>query len=179
MNSSKKKYGVKARSDFYPTSRYTGGSYPTHCSQSLTPLSWAHYQKQLAEDSVAKSHKQVVETGWKTEIAPLPPVTASPAAANEYYVSCYSDTALPVQYFSEIFAAVPAAGPIRNAFLTYLQKKYGFNDTRPGAPVDCDQSPKPAGAAMFKSAWAIRQNRIGLADLNKKQVVETGWKYTP
>jgi hypothetical protein len=174
------KYRIKVSNDFYPTSHYTGGSYPTACSSSLTPLSWAQRQKQLIEDNVTNHlHKQVVETGWKTSIAPLPPVTAPPAAANEYYVSCYSDTALPVQYFSEIFAAVPAGDSIHNAFLAFLQKKYGFTDNRPGSHVDCDVSAKPANAYMFSSAWSIRQNRMGLTDINKKQVVETGWKYTP
>jgi hypothetical protein len=61
-----KKYGVKVNSDFYPTSRYTGGSYPTACSQSLTPLSYAQSTKHGTEDNVAKSlHEQIVETGWK------------------------------------------------------------------------------------------------------------------
>lgn len=68
---------------------------------------------------------------------------------------------------------------MRNAFFAFLQKKYGFNDTRPGPHVDCDQSAKPADAYMFKTAWSVRQNMEGLADLNKAQAVETGWKYTP
>jgi hypothetical protein len=175
-----KKYGVKVNSDFYPTSRYTGGSYPTACSQSLTPLSYAQSTKHGTEENVAKSlHEQIVETGWRTSIAPLPPVTAPLAAPNEYYVSCYSDTALSVQYFSEIFAAVPTGDSIRNAFLAFLQKKYGFNDTRPGPHVDCDVSAKPGNAYMFKTAWSVRQNREGLAKVNQKQIIETGWKYAP
>jgi hypothetical protein len=173
------KYGVKVSNDFYPTSHYTGGSYPTSCSASFTPLSWAQEQKQLIVDNVTKNlHKQVVETGWKSSIAPLPPVTAPPAAANEHYVFCYSDKALPVQYFSEIFAAVPAGDSISKAFLAFLQKKYGFKDTRPGSPVDCDVSFKPGNAYVFQSEWSIRQNMEGLPNMNKK-VVETGWKYTP
>jgi hypothetical protein len=174
------KYGVKVSNDFYPTSHYTGGSYPTACSQSLTGLSFAQSTKQITEGNVVKSlQKQIGETGWKTSIAPLPPVTAPPAAANEYYVSCYSDTALPVQYFSEIFATVPAGDSISNAFLAFLPKKYGFNDTRPGPHVGCDVSARPANAYMFKTAWSVRQNREGLADMNKNKAIETGWKYTP
>ena len=173
------KYSVKASSDFYPTSRYSGGAYPTACSSSFTPLSWAQHEKQAMEDNLTKNlHKQIVETGWKTSIAPLPPVTAPRAAANEYYVSCYSDTALPVQYFSEIFAAVPAGDSISNAFFAFLQKKYGFNDPRPGPPVSCDESPKPANAYMFQSAWSVRQNRENTGVEGKKSI-ETGWRYTP
>jgi hypothetical protein len=174
------KYGVKASSDFYPTNRYTGGAYPTACSSSLTPLSWAQQQKQTAEaNAVASLHKQIVETGWKTAIAPLPPVTRPPAAANEYYVFCYSDKALLVQYFSEIFAAVPPAGDsIANAFFASLQKKYSFNDPRPGPPVTCDVSPKAANAYMFQTEWSVRQNMENTGDEGKK-AIETGWKYTP
>jgi hypothetical protein len=173
------KYGVKASSEFYPTNRYTGGAYPTACSSSLTPLSWAQHEKQVREDNATKNlHQQIVETGWKPSIAPLPPVTRPPAAANEYYVSCYSDTALPVQYFSEIFAAVPAGDSIANAFFAFLQKKYGFNDPRPGPPVTCDVSGKPANAYMFQTAWAVRQNRENTGVEGKKSI-ETGWKYTP
>ena len=173
------KYGVKVSNDFYPTSRYTGGSYPTDCSRSFMTLSYARSMKQLNEDSFTKSlHKQIIETGWKSSIAPLPPVTAPPAAANEHYVFCYSDKVLPVQYFSEIFAAVPAGDSISNTFLAFLQKKYGFNDTRPGSPVTCDVSPKAANAYMFQTEWSVRQNMEGLGDANRKPI-ETGWKYTP
>ncbi len=119
-----------------------------------------------------------METGWKTTIVPLPAVTAPPAAANEYYVSCYSNKTLPIVYFSEIFAAVPTGDPIRDAFRAFLKKKYGFNDSSPAA-VDCDQSPKPGMRICSRDAWAIRQNREGLVKVNKNQVVETGWKYTP
>ncbi len=175
----KQKYAVKVVGDYPAT--WNGGSYPTNCSQSFAPLAAAQKDKQQLEDNVTKNlHRQVIESSWKTTIVPLPAVTAPPAAANEYYVSCFSnsDHGLPTAYFSEIFAAVPTGAPIRDAFLAFLQKKYGFNDPRP-APVDCDQSPKPGNADMFKNAWAIRQNREGLAKVNKKQVVETGWKYTP
>ncbi len=111
------------------------------------------------------------------------------AAANECYVYCLSGSTGPAVYLSEIFTAVPTSptsGPhsgrngfpeFSGPFLSFLQNKYGYkNDS--SSPVMCRAiyNVNPAG---LSAAQATKKAAEDLAKQANKQVVETGWKYTP
>jgi hypothetical protein len=114
--------------------------------------------------------------------APAPP-------AHQHYVYCISGTDLPVVYFSEVFAATttsdrvgPSPAPnrfyeIADPFKAFLEKKYGA-ESHSKTPAACRvTNPDPAGLQAAQKA------KQGFEDMYKqqykKQIVETGWKFTP
>ena len=114
--------------------------------------------------------------------------TASPTAS---YVVCASARAGPVVYFSDIFTAdLPAQsgktgnggqaevilGKIRNAYFVFLQQKYSFKDNS-NYPVECSGLSGLTGAASLRAAQVYEQSLKDLANQQKHQIVETGWKY--
>lgn len=115
--------------------------------------------------------------------------TTRPAAPNEKYVYCISGATGPVVYFSDIFAAVPTSPTVgphagRNGFpefsgpfLAFLQNKYGYKSD-PNSPTACRAiyTPSPAG---LQAAQATKKAAQDLDQQANKQIVETGWKYTP
>lgn len=113
---------------------------------------------------------------------------APAAAAHQHYVYCISGTNMPVVYFSEVFAATttsdrvgPSPAPnryieIADPFKAFLDRKYGAqsNSTTPPACRVTDASP-----AGLQAAQEAKQRYVDMYNQSNKQIVETGWKYTP
>lgn len=113
----------------------------------------------------------------------------TPAApAHQHYVYCISGTDLPVIYFSEVFPAAttsdrvgPSPAPNRyhevaDPFQAFLEKKYGAESHSTTGPTCRVTTPDPAG---LQAAQKARQAYEDMYKQSKKQIVETGWKYTP
>ena len=113
----------------------------------------------------------------------------TPAApAHHHYVYCISGTDLPVIYFSEVFAATttsdivgPSPTPNRyyeivDPFKAFLEKQYGAESHSRVGPTCHVTNLDPAG---LQAAQAGKQKFEDEYKQSKKQIVETGWKYTP
>lgn len=113
----------------------------------------------------------------------------TPAApAFHHYVYCTSGAETPVVYFSEVFAATttsdhvgPSPAPNRfyeivNPFKAFLEKKYGAESHSTVGPTCRVTNLDPAG---LQAAQAAKQKLEDEYKQSKKQIVETGWKYTP
>jgi hypothetical protein len=133
---------------------------------------------------VAATNAKVASAAAKVAAATA---TASPTAT---YVVCASDRAGPVVYFSDIFAAdLPVQsgktgnggqaevmmGKIRNAYSVFLTQKYSFKDNS-NYPVECGGGRGFTGAASLHAAQTYEQSLKDLANQQKHQIVETGWK---
>lgn len=113
---------------------------------------------------------------------------APAASAHHHYVYCASGTDKPVVYFSEVFAATttsdiigPSPAPNRyyeivNPFEAFLEKKYGAAP-HPVIPPTCHVT--TPDAAGLQAAQHGKQVFEDLYKQQKKQIVETGWKYPP
>jgi hypothetical protein len=117
---------------------------------------------------------------------------ASTAAASQtpsatgLYLFCSSDPDGPVIYFSDIFIADPdpSTSGMRgvsfrttaHAFLVFLQQKYSFKSGS-NYPTGCANAVNsPTGLSY---AQTHKQQMEDQYKQGKKQIVETGWKYTP
>ena len=99
---------------------------------------------------------------------------------------CYStDTRQPAVYFSEIFD-LPDAGSVANNFIGYERSKVDFQlhlvDTY-GYPADeglveCSYTKGASDVDMVAVVAARKRSVVADAQAAKRQVVETGWKYT-
>jgi hypothetical protein len=106
---------------------------------------------------------------------------ATPAApqAGDNYMVCWS-TGEHVAYFSEIFVAPPPPrGPrgrqgnqLGETFAAYLKTKYSLPATDHAI---CGGPP----AATLQKTQSYKQQMEDKIKQEKKQVVETTWKYTP
>jgi hypothetical protein len=145
----------------------------------IVPVDWTYTPAQAAEAQAAESAGAA-----KTAAAAT---AASPTAS---YVVCASDRAGPVVYFSDIFTADlpvqtgktgnggPAEvmmGKIRNSYSVFLTQKYSFKDNS-NYPVECGGNNGFKGAASLRAAQTYKQSLQDLANQQKHQIVETGWK---
>jgi hypothetical protein len=113
---------------------------------------------------------------------------APAAPAHQHYVYCISGSSMPVVYFSEVFAAAttsdrvgPSPAPnrfyeIADPFKAFLDKKYGAEGHSTVGPTCRVTNLDPTG---LQTAQAAKQKLEDEYKQSKKQIVETGWKYTP
>jgi hypothetical protein len=123
-------------------------------------------------------------------ISPISTRAQQPPAApgHQHYVYCTSGAETPVVYFSEVFAATttsdhvgPSPAPNRfyeivNPFKAFLDKKYGAEGHSTVGPTCRVTNLDLTG---LQTAQAAKQKLEDEYKQSKKQIIETGWKYTP
>jgi len=145
----------------------------------------------LEEKQWAAGNWEVVHINWTYEpgqaatAAPAP--AAAPAAAPSsggLYLFCFSDPDGPVIYFSDFFLAQPDPSGqrgvsfrnVQNAYLDFLKQKYAFKSGS-NYPTQCSNAVN--SEAGLRYAQGKKQKMEDDYRQAKKQVAETGWKYTP
>jgi len=163
----------------------------------IADLHTTQTSKQQLQDKFKQENKQIVETSWKyTPDDPAANAAPAPSSTAEggYYVYCYSaNLAGSAMYFSDVFAFNAVVSPndgrkvgakVAGPFLAFLQKKYAIKVDSSFYPASWNGTNYPTQCSgSFTPLQAAREAKQQVEDnLTKnlhRQIVETGWTYTP
>ncbi len=141
-------------------------------------------EKQWAASKAEVVHVQWTFTPGQAASASAAPASASPTASGGLYLYCFSDTDAPVIYFSDFFLADPDPSgqrgvsfhSVQNAYVAFLKEKYAFKSGS-NYPASCSNALNNAAGMSY--AQGKKQRMEDQYKQAKKQIVETGWKFTP
>jgi hypothetical protein len=141
-------------------------------------------EKQWAASKAEVVHVQWTFTpGQAAYASAASPASASPTGSGGLYLYCFSDTDAPIIYFSDFFLAEPDPSgkrgvsfhSVQNAYVTFLKEKYAFNSGS-NYPASCSNALNNSAGISY--AQGKKQRMEDQYKQAKKQIVETGWKFT-
>jgi hypothetical protein len=155
------------------------------------------YTMSLIEKQWTASHTEVIRVAWTNspgqpaaDTAAAEPVASpmqAPAASSSstgLYLFCSSEPDGPIVYFSDFFVADPDPGGPRGvsfrnvsaAYFAFLKQKYAFNSGS-NYPTGCLNATRTDAGMRY--AQTHKQQMEDQYRKTGKQIVETGWRYTP